>query len=100
MIARVWHGTVPASKSEEYLRRLRSVAIPDYRSVTGNLGAFVLRHLDGDVAHFLTLSFWESRERIVSFAGENIDVAKYYDFDRDFLLEFESYVKHYELYGD
>jgi len=32
------------------------------------------------------LTFWESREAIAQFAGENIDVTKYYDFDRGFLL--------------
>ena len=100
MIARIWHGMVPASKSDEYLKRTRSVAIPDYRSITGNRSAFVLRRMEGDVAHFITLSFWESRDAIAKFAGEKIDVAKYYDFDRDFLLEFEPFVSHYEIYED
>ncbi len=100
MIARIWHGMVPVSKSDEYLKRTRSVAIPDYRSTTGNRGAFVLRRIESDVAHFITLSFWESRDAIAKFAGENIDAAKYYDFDRDFLLEFEPFVSHYEIYED
>jgi len=91
---------VPVSKSDEYLKRTRSVAIPDYRSTTGNRGAFVLRRIESDVAHFITLSFWESRDAIAKFAGENIDAAKYYDFDRDFLLEFEPFVSHYEIYED
>jgi heme-degrading monooxygenase HmoA len=100
MIARIWHGMVPASKADEYLKRTGSVAIPDYRSVAGNRGAFVLRRLESEVAHFITLSFWESREAIAKFAGKNVDVAKYYDFDHDFLLEFEPLVKHYEIYED
>jgi len=91
---------VPTSKSDEYLKRTRSVAIPDYRSSTGNRGAFVLRRIEGDIAHFMTLSFWDSRDAIAKFAGENIDIAKYYDFDRDFLLEFEPHVSHYEVYQD
>lgn len=41
-------------------------------------GAWVLRRMDGDTAHFLTLSFWESRDAIVAFAGADIEVAKYY----------------------
>jgi heme-degrading monooxygenase HmoA len=100
MIARIWHGTVPAAKSDEYLKRTRSVAIPDYRSVPGNCGAFVLRRVEGEVAHFITLSFWESHDAIVKFAGQNAEGAKYYDFDRDFLLEFEPLVNHYEVYED
>ena len=100
MIARIWHGAVPKPKASEYLKLMRTVAIPDYQSVPGNRGAFVLHQLEGDVAHFLTLTFWDSREAIRKFAGENIEVAKYYDFDADFLLEKEPRVKHYELYKD
>jgi hypothetical protein len=54
--------------------------------------------LDGDVAHFLTLTYWDSLEAIQAFAGEDVSRAKYYSEDRDFLLEFEPTVEHYELY--
>jgi hypothetical protein len=55
--------------------------------------------LDGDIAHFLTLTHWDSLEAIKAFAGEDISKAKYYPQDRDFLLEFEPTVGHYELYA-
>ena len=51
-----------------------------------------------DVAHFITLSFWESREAIAAFAGTDIEVAKYYPEDEKYLLEFEPTVAHYELF--
>lgn len=54
--------------------------------------------MDGDTAHFITLSFWESRDAIVAFAGANIEVAKYYAEDEKYLLEFEPTVTHYELF--
>jgi hypothetical protein len=38
------------------------------------------------------ITFWESEEAIRAFAGDDINVAKYYDFDKDFLLELESAV--------
>ena len=100
MIARIWHGKVPLAKADEYLKLMRSVAIPDYQSVPGNRGAFALREIQSQIAHFVMLTFWDSREAITKFAGENIDDAKYYDFDRDFLLELEPRVKHFELYSD
>jgi hypothetical protein len=31
-------------------------------------------------------------------AGDDISVAKYYDFDKDFLIEMESCSTHYEMY--
>jgi heme-degrading monooxygenase HmoA len=100
MIARVWHGLVPASKSDEYLRLMRTVAIPDYQSVPGNRGAFCLHQADGDKVHFIMLTFWDSRNAIAKFAGDDIDKAKYYDFDRNFLIEFEPHVQHYEVCKD
>lgn len=98
MVARIWHGVVPISKADEYLRLMRRIAIPDYKATPGNRGAFALRENRGDETHFLMLTFWESRDSIQSFAGENIQSAKYYDFDRDFLLDLEPFVRHYELY--
>ncbi len=98
MITRIWHGTTPASKAEEYLHLMRTIAIPDYRIIPGNLSAEALYRLEGDVAHFLMVTKWESCEVIKAFAGEDISIAKYYDFDDDFLLELEPYSYHYETY--
>ena len=100
MIARMWHGRVPVSKSDQYLKLMRTVAIPDYKSTPGNRGAFALREIQRDVAHFVMLTFWESREAITQFAGNNMEAAKYYDSDPDFLLEMEPSVKHYEQYDN
>jgi heme-degrading monooxygenase HmoA len=100
MIARIWKGEVPLDRSDEYLKRMRTVAIPDYRSIDGNQGAFVLRRHHEDRAEFLMLTFWESREAIEAFAGADIAVAKYYDFDAEVLLEMVPHADHFELYDD
>lgn len=99
MIARIWHGTTHAEKADEYLEYLNKTGIPDYRNTPGNKGAYVLRRIEADVAHFQTLSFWDSIESIVKFAGEDYEKARYYDEDEKFLLEFEPTVTHYELFG-
>jgi heme-degrading monooxygenase HmoA len=57
----------------------------------------VLRRIEGDVCHFMTLTFWESREAIKAFAGDNIEVAKYYPEDEKYLLEFEPTVTHLRI---
>jgi heme-degrading monooxygenase HmoA len=77
---------------------MRSIAIPDYRATPGNIGAYALRRIEGDVAHFLMLTFWESEGAIRAFAGDDINVAKYYAFDKNFLLEMEPASTHYETY--
>ena len=99
MIVRIWHGRTSLSRGDAYEEFLRARAIPDYRSVTGNLGAFVLRRDESDACHFLTVSLWSSMQEILAFAGDPVERAKYYDEDRDFLLEFEPGVSHYTLKG-
>lgn len=99
MISRIWHGRVPTSKAKACREFLNTRAIPDYQSVEGNVGVYILEHPEGEVTHFITLSFCESMEVIQGFAGQNVEVAKYYSEDEDFLLEFEPRVVHYEVVG-
>lgn len=97
-IARIWHGAVPIGKSDSYLHLMRTVALDDYRTIPGNRGAFVLHRISDDVAHFSMLTFWDSRDAIRAFAGDDIEIAKYYDFDLEYLIEMEPTVLHYEVF--
>ena len=97
MIARLWHGITRARDYDTYWAFLQARAIPDYRGTPGNLGVRLFRRLDGDRAHFLTLSYWPSLEAIRTFAGHDIAAAKYYLEDRQYLLEFEPTVQHFEV---
>ena len=97
-IARTWHGTTSAEKADAYLELMRTVALPDYRSIPGNLGAFTLVRREGESTHFLMVTFWESEEAIAAFAGERIAAAKFYDFDDSFLIVKEPTATHYEVY--
>ena len=99
MIVRIWHGRVASQKAALYRAFLNERAIPDYRSVPGNISVHVLERTDGSVTHFVTLTFWDSMAAIRSFAGDDVEVAKYYPEDRSFLLEFEPRVVHYEVVG-
>jgi hypothetical protein len=36
---------------------MRTVALPGYREVDGNRGAWVMHRIEGDIAHFDMLSF-------------------------------------------
>src|SRR5512141_2742545 len=99
MITRMWHGRVPTTKAQEYRAFLNARAISDYRSVEGNISVHILERTEGDITHFITLTFWKDMESIKAFAGNDVEVAKYYPEDRDFLLEFEPNVMHYEAVG-
>jgi heme-degrading monooxygenase HmoA len=67
--------------------------------VPGNLSVHVLERREGDVTHFVTLTFWENLDAIRAFAGEDAEKAKYYPEDDAFLLEFEPRVVHYQVVG-
>jgi heme-degrading monooxygenase HmoA len=97
MIVRIWHGRTRAANAAAYLAFLRERAIPDYQGTPGNRGVYLLSRSEGDAAHFLTITHWESLEAIRAFAGDDISRAKYYPEDKDFLLEFEPTVQHYDL---
>jgi len=100
MIARIWHGVVPVEKGAKYLSLMRTIALPDYLATPGNRGAWCLSRIEGDVTHFEMLTFWENVEAIKRFAGDNYNRAKYYDFDSDYLIEMEPYVRHYDAYSE
>jgi heme-degrading monooxygenase HmoA len=97
MIARLWHGITPASKADEYLEYLDKTGIQDYRATEGNLSVQLLRRIEGEQAHFLIITLWESVEAIKKFAGEEYEKSRYYPEDQEFLLEFEEQVVHYEV---
>jgi heme-degrading monooxygenase HmoA len=99
VIVRMWHGRVPTSKADAYRTFTNGRAIPDYRSVPGNVSVHVLERREGDVTHFVTLTFWESFAAIRAFAGDHVEKAKYYPEDAEFLLEYEPRVVHYEVVG-
>lgn len=97
MIARRWHGRVPASKAGDHLRLMAEVGLPDYRSTEGNRVAWCLSRPEGDIVHVEMFTLWEDEAAIRRFAGADLLKAKYYDFDPDFLLELEPEVMHFEV---
>ncbi len=53
--------------------------------------------IEGEVAHFTLISLWDSFDSIRKFAGDAIEVARYYPEDTAFLLELEPHVTHHEV---
>jgi heme-degrading monooxygenase HmoA len=97
LIARVWIGHTPAARREEYLVYLRATGVRDCRATSGNRGVEVLSRIADDRAEFVFISYWNSRQSIEAFAGEDIHRARYYPEDRAFLLELPPTVSHYDV---
>jgi hypothetical protein len=98
-VTRIWHGITRVKHANEYLDYVVKTGIKDYRSIQGNLGAEILRRIDGATFHFWTVTRREGFESIKKFAGEDYEKARYYAEDKKFLLEFEPTVVHCETFA-
>jgi heme-degrading monooxygenase HmoA len=67
------------------------------RATPGNVGVEILRRTVGGETHFLFISFWESVDAIRTFAGDDVERAHYYPDDREYLVELEPTVTHYDV---
>jgi heme-degrading monooxygenase HmoA len=98
MIVRLWHGRTDISKADEYAEFMKEREAPKYGSIDGLKKLYFLRRADGDVAHFLLITMWDSMKSVKKFAGEHPEIAKYYPEDDSFLLEKEETSALYELF--
>jgi heme-degrading monooxygenase HmoA len=96
-ILRIWRGATARERGDEYVDYLNETGLRDYRETQGNLGAMLLRRDDGELARFTTLSLWSSLDDIRAFAGDDVERARFYPADDDFLLEREERVEHLEV---
>jgi heme-degrading monooxygenase HmoA len=96
-IARIWRGRTLPSKADEYEAYLNRSGISKIRETPGNLGAYMLRRTENGKAEFLVISLWESVEAIRRFAGPDYQKAVILPKDREYLLEVEPNVLHYEI---
>ena len=97
MIARVWFGRTKAEDYDAYLVYLEESGVAELKRTPGNRGVMVLRRLEGDEAEFGVMSFWDSLDDANAFAGEDVDVARYFPDDDRYLLEFTPRLKHFEV---
>ena len=97
MIARTWRGRTLAAQADDYVAYLEETGVKDLEATPGNKGVFVFRRIEGEVAEFLMMSLWESMEGIREFAGPDPERAVYYPEDKEFLLELEPNVTHYDI---
>jgi heme-degrading monooxygenase HmoA len=97
MIARIWHGRTLSAKADEYEKYLNASGVARMLQTQGNHGVEVLRRADGPRTDFIVISYWESIEAVKLFAGAEYAKAVIMDRDREFLVEVEANVVHYEV---
>ena len=98
MIARVWRGWTAADRTAAYLEYLNETGVAELRATRGNAGVYVLhRPVEDERTEFVVVSLWDSRESIGAFAGQDIEVARFYPRDDDFLVQRDWTCAHYEV---
>ena len=100
MIARIWKGKTTIADAETYTAFMHERAVPDYQSTPGFVKLVFLKRKDEAYAYFDLITFWENMEVIHNFAGEDVEKAKYYPEDKNYLLDFPEKVTHYEVFAD
>jgi heme-degrading monooxygenase HmoA len=98
MIVRTWRGWTRRKDTEAYAEYILGTGIVEYKETPGNEGAYLVSRPDGDRTEFMTISFWDSTDSIVAFAGEDIDRAVFYPDDDAYLIDRETSVKHFTVH--
>jgi heme-degrading monooxygenase HmoA len=96
-IARIWHGRTVASKADAYEKYLNEAGVAKLMKAPGNLGVEVLRRNQGGMTDFIVISYWASLDAVKNYAGSDYAKVRPLDRDREFLVDPEPEVVHYEV---
>jgi len=96
VVAREWKGRVAPARADEYHRYLLG-GVTKLRSVPGSLGVEVMRRKEAGAVEYTVISYWESREAIKAYAGQDIEKPHHLPKDRELLLKLPTRVLHYDV---
>jgi heme-degrading monooxygenase HmoA len=102
LTVRTWSATASPSGADDYSRYFADTLLRQLRELPGFAGAYLLRRdlgRDG-TAELTAHTFWESREAIRAFAGEDITVAIVEPEARAMLLDFDRSATHRSVVAD
>ncbi len=97
MIGRVWRGWAKPALADSYEQLLTKETLPALHRVAGYKGSYFMRRtLDGGEVEFMEITFWESMESIVAFAGEDCTKAVVPLDTQTFLTRYDDRSAHFE----
>ena len=97
MVARHWRGWIRREDADRYVAYVRETGVDGLTGTPGNQGVQIWLRPDGDRTEIVVVSFWDSRDSIRAFAGDDIDVARFYPDDDEYLVDRERRCTHYEV---
>ncbi|HLW92677.1 MAG TPA: antibiotic biosynthesis monooxygenase [Roseiarcus sp.] len=96
MIIREWRGRAETQRANAYPKHFREKVASELRSISGFLGADLVRREVGDRIEFVVLTRWRSIEAIRAFAGPDAERAVVEPEAVAALSDFDEFVRHYE----
>jgi heme-degrading monooxygenase HmoA len=97
MVARIWHGRTPAGKADEYRQYLFDAGVKKIATIPGNQGVQMMMNKEADEAEFMVVSYWDSIDAIKGYAGAEYTRVHDLPRDKEFLIDMETRVRHFEL---
>ena len=94
-IARIWRGRTTRERAEEYEAYNYEVGIKPL--IEKALGVQTLREDRAEETEFVTISYWESREAMSVFAGDDPTRIHHLERDAEFLIELPDSVQILEI---
>jgi heme-degrading monooxygenase HmoA len=100
VIIREWRGRADPARAGAYPKHFRDNVVPELRHLPGFLGAHLARRLIEGAIEYVVLTRWLSMESIKAFAGDEIDKAVVEPGAVAALIDFDDFVRHYEVVED
>lgn len=99
MICRIWHGWTTPSNADAYERLLNSEIFRGIqnRHIPGFKGIDLLRRELGSETEFVTMMWFDSLEAVVTFAGQEYEIAVVPPAARALLARFDPRSAHYSV---
>jgi len=97
VVVRSWRGSTAAADADRYVGYMNETGVAGLAATPGNQGVQMWRRVEGDRAEFVVVSYWDSRDSIRAFAGDDIEVARFYPEDEEYLVERDLHCTHYDL---
>jgi heme-degrading monooxygenase HmoA len=94
-IVRIWRGRTRRELADEYQAYNYEVGIKPL--IEKAMGVQTFREDRGDETEFMTISYWESREAMSSFAGDDPTRIHHLERDAEFLIELPESVQILEM---
>ena len=98
LILRKWTGMIRTADEAAYEAYIVATGLSDYGRTPGDCGYQMLFRALGDGrSEVTTLSWWRSLDAIEAFAGQDINLARYYPEDDQYLLDRPAHVEHHRV---